>query len=398
MSKISYLNNEIGKFVSLLNKITNNKRNKYVFIITISITIVFMFSSFFILTNRNYDNKVIAKIVKITEENLQTDNMNENVEHIKNQQIKAVILNGSHKGQEIELHNIMYSSLAFSVNYKVNDSIIVAVQEDSNKKIVSSNIVDFKRDKYIGYTAILFTLLIVLIGGFKGFKSLISVMINIIIFSATVELLLHGYNTVLIASIASILFIIISISIVSGKNKKTISAIIGTMVGTLFSILIAVIVIHLTKTNGIGYQEADFISHLPPETNFTFEQIFLVEILIGTLGAIMDIAISISSSIKEIYDKNPHIQRKMIINSGFEIGKDIMGTMANTLVFAYISGSIPMMLILIKNGIPFFSIININISLEIIRALSGSIGIVLSIPITIYISVLFLNNHQIGEC
>jgi uncharacterized membrane protein len=111
----------------------------------------------------------------------------------------------------------------------------------------------------------------------------------------------------------------------------------------------------------------------------------------------MDIAISISSSLKEIYDKNPQIERKMLINSGMEIGKDIMGTMANTLVFAYVSGSIPIILLLLRNGFPISYIININLSLEIVRALTGSIGIVLSIPITIYTSVMLLKSYKIGE-
>lgn len=92
------------------------------------------------------------------------------------------------------------------------------------------------------------------------------------------------------------------------------------------------------------------------------------------------------------------IERKALIKSGMEIGKDIMGTMANTLVFAFISGSIPILLIWIKNSFPISYIISINFSLEIIRALTGSIGIVLSIPITLYISVIILKKNKIGEC
>jgi uncharacterized membrane protein len=154
--------------------------------------------------------------------------------------------------------------------------------------------------------------------------------------------------------------------------------------------LITMVVIWITKANGIHYEEMEFLTRPP-------EQIFIIEVLIGTLGGIMDIAITISSAIKELYDKNPDMGIKRMIQSGMEIGKDIMGTMANTLVFAYISGSIPMILLWLKNGIPIFNIINININLELIRAFTGSIGIVLSIPITLYISVLLLRNNKIGE-
>ena len=94
---------------------------------------------------------------------------------------------------------------------------------------------------------------------------------------------------------------------------------------------------------------------------------------------------------------NTDIDTKVLIKSGMEIGKDIMGTMSNTLVFAYISGSIPMILLLLKNGYSTLNIINFNISLEIIRALTGSIGIVISIPVTLYISVILLRRNKIGE-
>lgn len=233
-------------------------------------------------------------------------------------------------------------------------------------------------------------MLILLVGGLKGFKSLASVVLNVIIFSLVIELYIRGLNLIFVSVVASILFIVVSMSIVGGINKKTGSAIIGTLAATGLSMLITVIVISATHSQGIHFEEMEFLTRPP-------EQIFIVEILIGTLGGIMDIAISISSAIKEIYDKNPEIERKVLIKSGMEIGKDIMGTMANTLVFAYMSGSIPMILLWLKNGYPVVDIININICLEIIRALTGSIGIVISIPVTLYISVLLMKNKRIEE-
>lgn len=238
----------------------------------------------------------------------------------------------------------------------------------------------------MAYTIILFVVLILLVGGVKGFRSLASLAINILIFFVTLELILLGKHILLIAVTASILFIFVSISLITGISKKTLSAVIGTVAGTIFSMLVAALVIGLCHSNGIHYEEMEYIH--PPE------KIFYTEILIGTLGAIIDIAISISSSINEIYDMNPDADKKSLINSGLEIGKDIMGTMANTLVFAYISGGIPMILLLLKNGFSIDYIINVNLSLEVIRAITGSIGVVLSIPITIYISVFILKNQK----
>ncbi|MDP4143387.1 MAG: YibE/F family protein [Bacillota bacterium] len=372
------------KTENLICLFKNNKRN---FIIVLCLIITSLFTLYFIWTNESYYNKVIAKITTITEQESQAQGMNGKLEPIKKQEIKAIIINGTLKGKEIKLENTTSYSGAYDLNLKVNDEVFVSIQQNNTP---SYKILDVKRDKYTAYITILFILLILIIGGYKGFKSLTSVIINIIIFSLTILLFLRGYNLILVASTASILFITVSIALVNGINKKAISAVVGTLAGTIFTMLITAAVIKLTHSNGIHYEEMEFLTHPP-------EQIFFIEIMIGTLGAIMDIAISISSAINEIYDKNPYIENKVLVDSAREIGKDIMGTMSNTLVFAYISGSIPMILLLLKNDFPFFYIIHVNLSLEIIRALTGSIGIVISIPITIYTSVFLVKKHKIGE-
>lgn len=369
----------------------NDRRNRCLFILLTSLIVASVVSYYFVSTNQVFYRKTIAKIISVTEtKDSQIQDMNGNVEQIYMQQMKAIVMNGIHKGAEIQLQNKVSYSQAYDLSFKVNDEVFLSITEDDSGGIASANILDFKRDKYTAYIAIVFILLIIFIGGFKGLRSLISVMINIIIFSAVIELYLRGFNLLLVASIAGVLFILVSISLVSGINKKTVSAVVGTMLGTLLSMAIAIVVIYATNAKGVHYEELEFLTRPP-------EQIFIVEILIGTLGGIMDIAISISSAIKEIYDKDPGIGVKVLVKSGMEIGKDIMGTMANVLVFAYISGSIPMILLWLRNGYATFYIININISLEIIRALTASIGIVISIPVTLYISILLLRRNGIGE-
>jgi uncharacterized membrane protein len=346
-------------------------------------------------TNEKYYKKTIAKITSVAEK--ESHNMQNDSSKSYDQQLKATIMNGIHKGKEIQLNNSVTFSQAYNFKFKVNDEVFVALNVNANNEIISSTITEIKRDKYIIYVFTVFAALILLIGKGKGLRSLTSLIVNVFIFLVIVKLFSHGYNPIAIASIASILFVSISIAVVNGINKKSLSSIIGTIAGTLCAMLIAVTVVALTKTTGLGYQEADFFSSLPQKSDHTVEQIFLSGVLIGTLGAIMDIAVCISSSIQEICNANPGISKKELIRSGMEIGKDTMGTMANTLFFAYISGSIPLILVLFKNSISLTSIIGINISLEIIRALTGSIGIVISIPLTILVSVTLLKNNKIGE-
>ncbi|OOM79409.1 YibE/F family protein [Clostridium sp. BL-8] len=377
-------------YIGKLKNIKNNKINKKFFYIGAGLIIIFLFALYFISTNDTLYNKPIAKITSIVEDGSNKETDNGKIEPIKNQKAKAIIMNGTYKGKSIELNNLSSFSQVNDIDLKVNDEVFISIVDNDNKEITSAKILDLKRDKYLVYILSIFIALILLVGGFKGFKSLLSVIINIIILFTVISLFSMGYDLMMLSIIASLFFVIFSILIVSGKNKKSISAIVGTLIGTFISLLIAGIIISSNNWNGIHFEEMEFLTHPP-------EKIFFIELVIGTLGGIMDIAISISSAIDELYNKNPNIDTKTIIKSAREIGQDIMGTMANTLVFAYLSGSIPTILLLLRNEIPITYIININLSLEFMRALIGSIGIVLSIPITIFTSILILKKHMIGE-
>lgn len=385
------------KTSKMANLLTLLKKQKYtnILIIVILAFVISTLGFYLVSTNERYYKKTIAKITAINDNN--TNSSQNDSSKMYKQKLKAVVMNGIHRGKEIDLSNTVSLSQAYNFKFKIHDEVFVALNVNESNDIISSTITEIKRDNYILYVFIVFVALILLIGKGKGLRSLTSVIANLFIFFGIIKLLFFGYNPILVSAIASLLFVSISIAVVSGLNKKSLSAIFGTIAGTFSAMLIAVIVISLTKTKGLGYQEAEFISWLPKKTDYTVLQIFLSGILVGTLGAIMDIAVCISSSIQEILNENPAVSKKELIKSGMEIGKDTIGTMANTLFFAYISGSIPLILVLFYNGISLGGVIGINISLEIIRALTGSIGIVISIPLTVLISVNLLKNTKIGE-
>ncbi|OOM10443.1 YibE/F family protein [Clostridium saccharobutylicum] len=380
-------------FIKKILNLKNNQTNKYdkrKLLLWAGVLILVLFSLLFVSNNEELYNKPIAKIISIEEQESTKKTDDGKIEPMKEQKIQAIIMNGIHKGESVELNNLTSFSQVNDLDLKINDEVFLGIQENDNQEISYAKILELKRDKYIVYIMNIFIILILLVGGAKGFRSLASVFVNIVILFSVIELSTKGYYLIEFSIIASILFIIFSIMIVSGRNKKSISAIVGTLAGTFVSMLIAGIVIKINNWSGVHFEEMDFLTQ-PPET------IFFIELTIGTLGAIMDIAISISSAVKELYDRNPSISKKSIIKSTREIGQDIMGTMANTLVFAYLSGSIPTILLFLRDGVPITYIISLNLTLEYMRAIVGSIGIVLSIPITMYTSILILKNHNTGD-
>ncbi len=291
------------------------------------------------------------------------------------QHLTAIGLNGAFKNQSITLSNESSLGQVFNEYYRIGDQVFL--KTDPNGKWVISGL---KRDASFVYIAALFALALIFCGHIKGLKSLISAIVNIFLYGLVLYTYLKGVSLYLLAPLSTLIFVPLSILIVAGFNRKAFSAIIGTFAGTFIAIAIASLVIWLTGAKGVHYEEMEFLTRSPIE-------IFIFGLLIGTLGAIMDIAISISSAVEEMYLTTPQISSKELMRSGLIIGNDIVGTMANTLVFAYISGAIPTMLLYLFNGFSIKYLFEVTLSLDLIRALVGSIGIVLSIPVSLFISI-----------
>lgn len=150
------------------------------------------------------------------------------------------------------------------------------------------------------------------------------------------------------------------------------------------------IVIDISNYKGVNLNSMSFLT-------VPIEDVFMASLMIGGLRAIMDISITISSSISELIEKNNNIKVSTLINSGNEIGKDIFSTMVNVLFFTYLCGGLPIFVLALRNGFSLYNYISVNFSLEISRFLVGSIGIILAIPISLFISILILKRGKTYE-
>lgn len=306
------------------------------------------------------------------------------------QHLIAEIKNGERKGEVIHLVNEFSVSKAYDHEFKAGNELFVAFDSNiEDKGELTGTIKDVKRDKYLIYVAWVFVLVLLVVGKKQGLFSIISLVINAILLSYALDIYLDNPNwsLLLICSIAAVLFTVISLLLVNGLNEKTYAAIISTLLGTFASLFIAWLVLWLTSEKGLRYEELQFITR-------PYQMVFLTGLFLGSLGAVMDVAITMSSSIFNMFEKNNSIPIKALIKSGREIGKDIMGTMTNILFFVYISGSIPILLLYFKNGSPLGFTLSMNLSLEIARALAGGIGIVLTIPIGLYVTIFFISRKR----
>lgn len=359
--------------------------------ILIALTIIcFVSSIIFVHNNESFYNRTIAKVIEtqLKEEKEVVDSQN-NKDQLFTQIIFAEIRNGEQKGKQIYLMNEHSASGAFDQNYEVGNEVFVLIDKESKEDHLTGTIIDFKRDKYIVWMAWLFIFVLVIVGKKQGLFSIISLTVNAVILSYALDVYLHTPTSGLLVScgIAAILFTVISLLLVNGVNEKTYAAIIATLLGTFVSLLVTYLVMWITKEEGLHYEEMQFLTR-PAQI------VFMAGVLVGSLGAVMDVAITMSSSIFALYEQNPQITMKALKTSAMDIGKDIMGTMTNILFFAYVSGSIPMLILYMKNGNTIGYTISMNLSLELARAFAGGIGIVLAIPFGLYTSILFINRKR----
>jgi len=165
---------------------------------------------------------------------------------------------------------------------------------------------------------------------------------------------------------------------------------VSTLLGTMIALIISAAVMWLTGENGLRYEEMQFLTR-------PYRTVFMAGLFIGSLGAVMDVSITMASSIFALYEQDSTISLQALKASGHEIGKDIMGTITSILFFAYICGSIPMIILYLKNSSTLGLTLSLNLSLELARAFAGGIGVVLTIPISQYTAIFFINRKRVKE-
>lgn len=306
------------------------------------------------------------------------------------QEVTLEIISGEYAGEVFLIENHLPKNLAYRIEVGKGDKIIVAIDDMGSEKQIY--ISDYYRNNVLIVLVFIFLGLLIIIGKYKGFKSVITISLTMfLIFRVLIPGILAGYNSLVLSIIISAVITILTIFIVSGLNKKSLAAIIGTVCGVVIAGIISVIVGNTIEITGMMPDEAAMLQYLPNAIGLNYKNLLFSGILLGALGAVMDVAMSIASSIKEIYNANPLIESKSLFKAGMAVGHDIMGTMANTLILAYTGSSIPLLLILNASGESFSSIVNMDIvATEVVRSLAGSIGLIVTIPITAFISVIFL--------
>lgn len=350
----------------------------------------FLLFGFFILHDDFLYKETILKITDVHTTFLSNkEGFDGSTEASYKQDITATVQNGSYKGQSVSFENEYSYSEVTSMKLQTGDKLFATLTKNSDNSFNVSILYE-KRDSYLFLLFGIFIILLAFCAKKQGILTLLSLILNI----ATFFFCLSFYKTEDFLNWVWMLevfcFCIITLLFVSGFRKKTLGAILSTLlIVVIVTVLYYVTIYH---NDDIPYDMLPcMLAYLP------LDKLFFISTIFGLLGAVMDVSITVNAAVSELVAATPNLSVKALIASIFEIGHDIMGTMVNVLFFSYFSSSFPLMVLKISNNYTFDTIVNVDYIFDILRFLVGSIGIVLSIPVSGLIAILLFKKGPVHK-
>ncbi|MDF9866500.1 putative membrane protein [Bacilli bacterium PM5-3] len=282
---------------------------------------------------------------------------------------------------------------------KVSVGDVIYVTKNTDNQSGDYIFYDYIRVNQMGYLIIAFLILVIIFGGLKGFNTVISLAFTLLaLFYVFLPAVLSSKNVYLWGSICCVTIVIFTLIVVHGANKKSLASGIATLLGLLFAWIIMQISSDYFHFTGLTSEDAMYLKFNNFGLDIDVKAIFFTTIIIGALGAVMDVAMSISSSLYEFKQLKPEITTKELIKAGFEIGKDILGTMTNTLILAYVGSGFLTVLVIVAVNTDLIQIFNKEFLIaEIFEPLIGSFGIVATLPITSIVCAYLFNGLNFKE-
>jgi uncharacterized membrane protein len=372
-----------------LKNFNNSNKNKLVYILTILLSIAFILTGYNMnkvsFASQQYDKSYRAEIISVNDISEETIDSGYETFSSKTISFTAKITSGDQKGTVTDGRQYMDDMVA--VDAKVveqGDKILMSslIARDGDGK--EWTFVEYDRSGVLLMLLISFFLLIILFGRKKGLNTIISLVLTCLsIFMVFVPSILKGNNIYLSSIIVSIFIIFMSLLIINGADKKTLCAIVGNLGGLMIAGLLAYFISKILNLTGITDDDTMFLLMLETEKPIDLIAVLWSSIVIGSLGAVMDVSMSIASALNELSENMVEKNFKTMLKSGLNIGQDAIGTMTNTLILAYIGSSLAVVLLLVANYNDTLLLFNLEmIVFEIIQAIIGSMGILFAIPIT----------------
>ncbi len=302
------------------------------------------------------------------------------------QLLLAEVTTGQYKGQTLQVSNFV--GPLYGVPLYEGDSAVLIISTYANGDHTAT-VYEFERTVPLVIIVALFLAAAIIVGGKTGAKSLFGLLITLVsLFFILLPALMKGAPTLPTTFAVCAYIAVVSLAILGGTKKKTVCAMLGTVSGTALAMIFGLIAQSLCRIDGLRVPDVEPLLQLRQTgTPIGLTGLLVGGVIISALGAVMDVTMGISSSLSEVSAANPELGEKELFRSGMNIGRDMVGTMTNTLILAFLGSSFVLILYLYSIGLSTHQLLSSSyLSLEVISGISSSIGVILSIPITAFIS------------
>ncbi len=335
-----------------------------------------------------------CRVLSVVDESLKKSTYSDKIP-VGRQTLEVEMLTGKHKGETLTASN--YLSTYNSVVTQKGQQLIVVVDELDTGQF-KIRVHNYHRAPYIYFFVMMFLLTMVLVSGKKGLMSCLNLIYTFVcILFIFLPLIMRGYSPVWVAVGVVILVTSANMVFLNGISKKTFCAIAGTACGVILSGVILLIFSRLVHVSGFSLEEAESLLFIRQKTGMGVEHLLFAGILIASMGAVMDTAMSIVSAINELHANRPDLPAMDLFKAGMNVGKDMIGTMSNTLILAFVGAALSTILILNFYCVQYNQLINSNfMAIETAQALSGSMAVVLTIPLTAAVTSKILSRKTAG--
>ena len=338
----------------------------------------------------------VAKVTDILADDAQPEPWSGGL-RLGSQEIEVEILSGPHRGAVLETIN--YLSAYANVDCKLGTRVIVRLDYDDQGEPYIISVPNYDRGSVLIGMLVVFCLILVLVGGKKGIMALLGLAYTLAgIWFLLLPLILRGAPPIPASIAIAALTAAASLLMLTGFTRKTLCAGLGCVCGVAAAGLFAWVVGQITPISGFNMSEAEELVLRAYDSPMQIRGLLVSGILIASLGAVMDVAMSIASACSELREVDPDIGAGRLFRSGMNIGRDAMGTMANTLILAFAGAGLNMLLLFQVYGYPLIQIANSDaMAIELIQSVAGSVGIILTVPLVALFSARLMRGGRRGQ-
>lgn len=336
---------------------------------------------------------VSGKVVSVESENLVKDTLDED-RYYGVQELKVLIQEGDYKGQTLDIVN--YLSNTSNVLAEEGMKVIICVDMPENAEPYFT-VYNYDRSNPLAFILLMFAAAMIVVGGKKGIRAMVGLIFTMaVILLLLVQGIYHGLSVIPLTLCILLLVTLASVYILNGRSRKTLLFAAATVTGLMVAAVFCEICQMMLKAGGYLFSETESLILIAQNTGLQVQHLLFAGVLISSLGAVMDVGVSIVSALYEVKRANPSQSRKDIFFAGMNIGKDMIGTMSNTLILAFTGTSLTTMLLLLAFGYQAEQLLNSNyFIMEIVRGISSTFAVIMTVPAASAVAAAFIREKDV---